>query len=74
MLVLLGHTRFSRTAQGLDIRELTPDELCESLHLEIGVSREMIELWVSTGGLKSSFEPPKGLKPPPILQKPPSQR
>ncbi len=73
-LVLLGHTRYSKTADGLQGRDLSPEEVIEALHEVIGISQELVEQWVRAGGLKATFEPPLGPKPPPIMQKPPSMR
>lgn len=72
--VLMGNTLFSKTAQGLVSKELSATELRPELHLRIGISEESIDTWVQSGGLAASFEPPAGPKPPPITQKPPSQR
>ena len=73
-LVLLGHTRYSKTADGLQGRDLSPEEVIEALHEDIGISQELVEQWVRAGGLKATFEPTQGRKPPPNIQKPPSQR
>lgn len=72
--VLMGNTLFSKTAQGLVSKELSATELCQEIHLRIGISDDLIDVWVRSGGLAASFEPPAGPKPPPITQKPPSQR
>ena len=72
--MLFGHTRFSKTADGLQGRDLSPEEVIEALHEDIGISQELVEQWVRAGGLKATFEPPLGPKPPPIMQKPPSMR
>ena len=73
-LVLLGHTQYSKTADGLQGRDLSSDEVIEALHEDIGISQELIEQWIRAGGLKATFEPTQGRKPPSIMQKPPSQR
>lgn len=74
MLVLLGNTRFSKTAQGVEGRVLSPDELCEALRRDIGLSTNLIDEWARSGSLAASFEPPSGTKPPPITRFPPSLR
>lgn len=74
IIVLLGHTRFSKTAQGLAVSELTPEQLCQSLREDIGLSDQVIAQWVDSGSLDASFETPSGPEPPPLTQKPPSQR
>lgn len=72
--VLVGHTRFSRTARGLEHRELTRAELAGCLRDDIGISEEMIRIWIRSGALEASFEEPAGPKPPPVTGLPPSQR
>jgi N-hydroxyarylamine O-acetyltransferase len=74
MLVLVGNTRYSRTAQGTRSRTLSPGEVCQALHVELGFSNEVIEEWASAGCLEDSFKPPSGPKPPPATRRPPSQR
>lgn len=74
LIVLFGHTRFSKTAQGLAASELTPEQLCQSLHEDIGLSDKLVEQWVRSGSLEASFEMPRGPQPPPLTQTPPSQR
>jgi N-hydroxyarylamine O-acetyltransferase len=74
LLVLLGHTRFSKTAGGLQARDLSPDEVSRVLHGDVGISQDLIEQWVRAGGLKAAFEAPVGPPPPPIVQMPPSKR
>jgi arylamine N-acetyltransferase len=74
LLLLLGHTRYSKTADGLQSRDLSSEEVIGALHEDIGISREMVEQWVRAEGLEATFEPTQGRKPPPIMQKPPSQR
>ena len=73
-LVLLGNSRYSKTADGLQGRDLSPEEVIEALHEDIGISQELAAQWVQAGGLKATFEPTQGRKPPPNIQKPPSQR
>lgn len=74
LLVLLGRTRFSKTVEGVESRDLSPDEVCEALRDDIGLSEDIIGDWVRSGSLTASFEPPSGPKPPPVTRKPPSQR
>lgn len=74
MVALLGATRVSKTAGGVEIRDLSPDEVCHSLRDEIGLSPAVIDAWVRAGGLTATFEAPPGPKPPPASRKPPSQR
>ncbi len=74
MVVLVGSTRFSKTVRGVETRELSRHALYESLHCDIGLSEDVIDEWVRSGGLTASFEPPSGPKPPPVTRKPPSLR
>ena len=74
LLVLMGSTRISKSRAGLQLRELSAEEVKQSLHQDIGISEALVEQWVNAGGLEASFEPPTGLKPPPVTQKPPSRR
>ena len=73
-IVLIGNTRFAKTAEGVDRRDLSPDELRDALHHDIGLSEGIIDEWVRSGSLAASFEPPSGPKPPAVTRKPPSQR
>ena len=73
-LVLLGSTRFSKTAKGLTIRELSPEGVCQALREDIGLSDCLIQKWVQSGSLDASFEAPAAPEPPPVTRKPPSQR
>lgn len=72
--VLFGNLRISTTAAGVVSKALDRDEICRALADDIGVSRDMIERWKSSGSLEASFEPPAGPKPPPAARRPPSQR
>jgi N-hydroxyarylamine O-acetyltransferase len=74
MVVFVGDTRFSKTAEGTVSRVLSPDEIRQALHNDMGLSEEFIDLWVHTGCLTDSLAPPVGPKPPPVTRKPPSQR
>jgi arylamine N-acetyltransferase len=74
MIVLWGNARFSKTVNGIEIRELSPDELCDALHKDIGISYPLINEWAASGSLDNSFEKPSGTRPPAVEVKPPSQR
>jgi len=74
LIVLWGNTRFSKTVNGIESRELSPAELCEALHRDIGISYSLINEWATSGSLEASFEKSSGPKPPPVTAKPPSQR
>lgn len=70
--ILVGNRRVSKTAAGMDVRELTREELREALEADIGIDGRLVDEWVACGGLDLAFEeaPP----PPPLDRKPPSQR
>jgi hypothetical protein len=74
MLVLVGSTRFTKTAEGLTRSELSRDELLQSLRDEIGVRGPTLDAWVRCGGVDASFEAPSGPRPPPVAGLPPSRR
>lgn len=71
--VVSGNTRYWRTADGVTATTLSDDDLCASLHADIGLSRALITRWIAAGGLAAAAEPPSGPKPPPAAQ-PPSRR
>ncbi|MDX2030504.1 MAG: hypothetical protein SF339_07535 [Blastocatellia bacterium] len=76
MLGLLGNTRVSKTAAGVEVRDLSPEEVLQSLREEIGLSPALLDAWVRAGGLTATFEEPAEPPPPmpPPSRKPPSQR
>ena len=74
LIVLLGATRFSKTAGGLKSHDLSREKVCQALREDIALSDAVIDEWVRSGSLDASFEPPSGPKPPPITRQPPSQR
>jgi len=74
LVVLFGNTRFVKTEDGLESRDLSPVGLCDALRDDIGLSQELVEEWAGTGALQASFEPPSGPKPPPVRGLPPSLR
>ena len=74
LVVIVGSSRFSKTARGVTGRDLGPDELCRSLRDDIGISEALIEEWVKAGGLEASYQAPQGPKPPPVIGRPPSRR
>jgi N-hydroxyarylamine O-acetyltransferase len=61
--VVFGNARFTRTADGFDIREFDRDGLCSYLTDEEGVSGELVEKWVASGSLDSTFDSPPGSAP-----------
>lgn len=71
--VVVGNKRVSKTASGVDVRELAREELCLALRDDIGIHEDLIEEWVSCGGLELAFEEPPP-PPPPVERQPPSQR
>ena len=55
LMVILGHTRFLRTATGLDVQELSREGLCAALRRDGGISEALIARWVDSGSLESTF-------------------
>jgi hypothetical protein len=55
LMVILGHTRFLRTTDGLDVQELSREGLCAALHQDGGISEALIARWVDSGSLESTF-------------------
>jgi len=74
LLVIIGSTRYSKTADGLAARELSRQELLAALREEIGLSAAAVNAWVASGSLEESLQPPSGPKPPAATRKPPTQR
>lgn len=74
MLVLVGNSRFTKTAKGLACSDLSRADLLQSLREEIGVSGPTLDAWVRSGGIDASFEAPTGSRPPPVTGLPPSRR
>jgi len=73
-IIVRGNTYFSKTASGLEQRELSKDEVCLALRDDIGISEKLIDEWVSSGGLNASSESPSVSQPPATTLRPPSQR
>ncbi|HEX4950618.1 MAG TPA: arylamine N-acetyltransferase [Blastocatellia bacterium] len=74
LLVLLGNTRIVKTATGVTRSDLSSEGVCQVLHEEIGFAEPLLEQWIASGSLAASCRAPTTPKPPPITQKPPSQR
>jgi arylamine N-acetyltransferase len=74
LVVLVGNTRFSKTAEGVHQRELSREELCQALRIDVGLSEGLIQRWIESGGLDASFEAAVEAPLPPITELPPSQR
>lgn len=74
MLIISANRRYSRTKHGLDVRELSAGDLCDSLRNEIGISGEYITQLLSSGIIDASMRPSTAEPPPPITGRPPSQR
>jgi arylamine N-acetyltransferase len=63
--LILGNVRFRRTDDGVEIQEFTKDGLCEHL-ASAGVSGDIVERWISAGGLERSFDP-SNIRPAPEI-------
>ena len=72
--LLVGPTCLSKTAAGVEARTLSADELCRTLHSEMGISERLVASWVKSGSLDSSLEPAPETVPPPPAGVRPSQR
>jgi N-hydroxyarylamine O-acetyltransferase len=74
-VVLRGATLVRRTAEGMEERLLSGDELCEALCREIGISPELVEAWAASGALADTLAPGTGAMAfPPFPSVPPSRR
>jgi len=72
-MVLYGKTRYKKDADKLDTRDLSPQELCQSLVDEFGISSDLVNRWRESGALDATFDsPPAPLAPFDLV--PPSQR
>jgi arylamine N-acetyltransferase len=63
LVILIGRRRYVRTASGVQSRDLTPDEVRQSLRDEIGLSGLALDRWIDSGGLAVLSGPPQA---PPI--------
>ena len=72
--VLFGNLKFSRTDDGVAVREFTPDQLCAYLTDEAGVSASLVERWAASGSLESTFDPANTVSPPEVTGVRPSLR
>jgi arylamine N-acetyltransferase len=75
LVVLTGQTRHLRTQKGIESRDLTADEVAQSLRDEIGLSGHMIDRWIESGGdgeaSARTASPPPPVRPHDV---PPSRR
>jgi N-hydroxyarylamine O-acetyltransferase len=74
LVILVGRTRYVRNRDGVTSRDLSADELKQSLRTEIGLSWEMIGRWADSGALAASFEAPQASPPPPATSQPPPSK
>jgi N-hydroxyarylamine O-acetyltransferase len=75
LIILIGRTRYSRTPDGVTMRDLSRKELRAALCEDIGLSAALVDEWAACGALEASFAPAAGPPPPtPVTGKPPSQR
>jgi hypothetical protein len=73
-ITILGNTRFSRSRDGLEVREFSPEGLCDSLKQSHGVSDSLVEKWAASGALHSTFNPVNEMARLEVSGKPPSRR
>jgi N-hydroxyarylamine O-acetyltransferase len=73
LVIVMGGAQFTRRAEGVEKRELSEQQTCETLQA-FGMNPEIVRRWVECGALASAMAPPSGPPPPVELRKPPSQR
>lgn len=56
-LVLNANTRILKTVEGTETRDLNPNELCDSLVQEFGVSEDFVDKWRDSDALEASYNP-----------------
>jgi N-hydroxyarylamine O-acetyltransferase len=62
--VVIGSTRFRRLSGELEVTEFDAGQLCEFLRVDSGVSHEILDRWVASGSLESTFRPSESVRPP----------
>ena len=76
LIILVGRTRYLRTHEGIERRDLTTREVAQSLRDDIGLSGHMIDRWIESGGQDQPYarpeEPPGASRHRPA--EPPSRR
>lgn len=73
--LILGNTRFRRVGtDGLDVQEFDRDGLYNYLVDEAGVSKALVDRWVESGSLESTFSDAERPSPPEIKRPRPSRR
>lgn len=76
LIILVGRTRYLRTHEGIERRDLTTREVAQSLRDDIGLSGHMIDRWIESGCQDQpsarSEEPPGASRHRPA--EPPSRR
>jgi len=75
LIVLVGNTKWERSAEGQTESQLSADELVAELTGRHGYSCEIIDRWIGAGGLDAAMTPPANWPDPPALTRvPPSKR
>ncbi|MFL6374550.1 MAG: arylamine N-acetyltransferase [Pyrinomonadaceae bacterium] len=72
--VLFGNTRFKRKGDDLDVKEFDRAGLCEYLVEEAAVSNKLLDDWVASGSLESTFTDTPRPPAPEITRPRPSRR
>jgi len=67
LVMLIGNTKWERTAEGQTESQLTADELVAELTGRHGYSREIVDRWIGAGGLDAAMAPPASRPDPPAL-------
>jgi N-hydroxyarylamine O-acetyltransferase len=73
-VMLVGNTRYVKTIDGVEQRDLCEAELLRSLQEDIGMTAAVVQEWADSGSLASTMEPAAGPNPPEVLRRPPSRR
>lgn len=71
---LIGRTRISKRAGGVERRDLSSDALCAALVEDMGLSEEIVGTWARSGALEATFEADAAPKRESVVRKAPSQR
>lgn len=62
LVVVLGKSLFRRVGKDLEVKELSAEELCTTMHEMGGISEALISRWADAGGLEASIDP-SGARP-----------
>ncbi len=69
-----GCQQHTKTKEGVQVKELSSQEVKNTLLQDFGISEFMVEHWAASGALEASMEPGKSFGPPPFSIRPPSSK